>query len=389
MAEPEAEISAETAMTSEETEEATQAAVNAENMANQINADELTSEEEQQVQAKNYKAQVKYTGQILKSSKSKGVNSPTDEQIDQLQYTSKNLSESVSKPGEILPKLEESASTIDEDAANLLNSSMRPFFEVMNSKIDYLIEKNSGKSKFSQFKALQYKVTKAVENKDPAAYEEATTNLDSFIEQELSESKTALEEKTEGRGNLIFFSRIESFLKLLGIAGILGLITTIFMMDNGCWEWTDGAKTKKINDFDFNTDNNKRFCACSDNNNFDTPQPLSSWCPSGITKGSPTYVTCPPYQYPACTINTDPSGIYYSYYTASPLGVFNSLVNQTSKVIKDTGQNILIYVKWAVVIICILIILYLIIVGLVEEDWLYAVGVLIMAVAATAGWIFI
>lgn len=385
----EAEAAAEAAMEAAETEAATEAAENAENIANQ-GVDELTPEQEKARQAENDKAQAQATGEIVQSlNLPEGVDPPSSEDLNQLQDTSRDLAESVDKPGDILPKLEESAGNIDEDAGNRLNSSMRPFMETMNSKIEDLIKENSGEAKFSQFKDLRDKVTEAVENKDPAAYEEATANLDSFIEEELGDSKTALEEKTEGRGNLKNFSRLAPFLKLLGIIGLLGLLTALFMMDNGCWKWTGGAKTQKINDFDFSKDGNKKFCACSDTSNFDTPQPLSSWCPSGVTKGTPTYVTCPPYQYPACTVKTDPSGIYYSYYIASPLGVFNSLVNQTTKIIKKGGQGLLVFVRWAVVIVCVFISLYFTYLGFTEEQWIYAVGVLVMSVAATAGWVFI
>ena len=381
---------AEAAMESRAAEDAARSAEEAEAIANQGSVSELTPEEEQQRQEENDRAQAEATGQILQSfDPPEGVDPPSSKDLNQLQDTSRDLAESVDKPGEILPKLEASAGNIDEDAGNRLNSSMRPFLETMNSKIEDLIKENSGEAKFSQFKNLRDKVTEAVENKDPAAYEKATANLDSFIEEELGESKTALEEKTEGRGNLKNFSRLASFLKLLGIIGLLGLLTALFMMDNGCWKWTGGAKTQKINDFDFSKDGNRKFCACSDTSNFDTPQPLSSWCPSGVTKGTPTYVTCPPYQYPACTVKTDPSGIYYSYYIASPLGVFNSLVNQTTKIIKKGGKGLLNIVRWAVVIICIFISLYFTYLGFTEEEWLYAVGVLVMAAAATAGWIFI
>lgn len=385
----EAEVAAEAAMEAAETEAATEAAENAENMANK-GVDELTPEQEKDRQTENDKAQAQATGEIVQSLKlPEGVDPPSSEDLNKLQDTSRNLAESVDKPGDILPKLEESAGNIDEDAGNRLNSSMRPFLETMNSKIENLIKENSGPAKFSQFKDLRDKVTDAVENKDPAAYEEATANLDSFIEEELGDSKTALEEKTEGRGNLKNFSRIASFLKLLGIMGLLGLLTALFKMDNGCWKWTGGAKIQKINDFDFSKDGNKKFCACSDTSNFDTPQPLSSWCPSGIAKGTPTYITCPPYQYPACTIKTDPSGIYYSYYIASPLSVFNTLVNQTSKVIKNSGSGLLNLVKWVVVIICIFISLYFIYLGFTKEEWRYAVGVLVMGGAATTSLIFI
>ena len=381
---------AEAAMESAEAEAALREAEAAEAVANKGVPGELTPEEAKARETANDEAQAQTTGKLLEAlPEREGVDPPTLKNINKLQDTTRELAESVDKPGDILPKLEESAGNIDEDAGNRLNSSMRPFLETMNSKIEDLIKENSGEAKFSQFKNLRDKVTDAVENKDPAAYEEATANLDSFIEEELGDSKTALEEKTEGRGNLKNFSRIASFLKLLGIIGLLGLLTALFMMDNGCWKWTGGAKTQKINDFDFSKDGNKKFCACSDTSNFDTPQPLSSWCPSGVTKGTPTYVTCPPYQYPDCTVKKDPSGIYYSYYIASPLGVFNSLVNQTSKIIKKGGQGLLVFVRWAVVIVCVFISLYFTYLGFTEEEWIYAIGVLVMAGAATAGWIFI
>ena len=385
----EEEGAAEASMGSDDVQDAT---AEAEAAVNSLNDDvsKLTQEDQKKREAQIYKIEITVTYKIVRALKlPEGVDPLSSEDLNKLQDTSRDLAESVGEPGEILPELEESVGNIDEDVGNRLNSSMRPFLEAMSSKIDDLIKENSGEAKFSQFKDLQSKVTESVENKDPSVYEEATTNLDSFIDEDLGESKTALEEKTEGRGNLKNFSRIASFLKLLGIIGLLGLLTVLFKMDNGCWEWTNGAKTQKINDFDFSKDDNKKFCACSNTSTFDTPQPLSSWCPSGVTKGTPTYVTCPPYQYPACTVKKDSSGIYYSYYIASPLGVFNSLVNQTSKIIKKGGQGLLVFVKWAIVIICIFISLYFTYLGFTEEEWLYAAGVLVMAGAATAGWIFI
>jgi hypothetical protein len=385
----EAEAAAEAAMEAAETEAATEAAEKAEIAANE-GFGELTPEEQEAKIKENDRIQAESTGQILDSLKlPDGVEPPSSADLGKLQEKSRSLAESVDKPGEILPRLEDSAGSIDEDTGNRLNSSLRPFLESMSSKIDSLIKDSAGKDKFSQFKKLQSKVTEAVENKNPDAYEEASKNLDSFIEDSLKETKTALEEKTEGKGNLKNFSRIASFLKLLGIIGLLGLLTALFMMDNGCWKWLGGAKSQKLNDFDFSKGNNKMYCSCSDTNNFDTPQPLTSWCPIGSGKGDPTYVTCPPYKYPACTIKTDPGGIYYSYYVASPLGVFNSLVNQTTKIIKKGGEGLIKIVKWIVVVICVFISLYFTYEGIVNEEWLYAVGVLVISGVGTAGYFLI
>ena len=161
------------------------------------------------------------------------------------------------------------------------------------------------------------------------------------------------------------------------------------MKEYGCWKWSGGAKSQKLNDFDFSKGNNKMYCSCSDTDNFDTPQPLTSWCPIEPGKGDPTYVTCPPYKYPACTIKSGLGGIYYSYYIASPLGVFNSLVNQTSKIIKKGGEGLIEIVKWIVVVICVFISLYFTYEGIVNEEWLYAVGVLVISGVGTAGYFLI
>lgn len=385
----EAESGAEAAMESAEAEEAAQEAENAERTANE-GVSELTPEELKERQAENNKAQVNAAARIVQSIKlPEGVDPPTGKEFNKLQDTSTELGNSVEVTGDILPKLDESAGKMDEETANRLNLSMRPFFETMASKIESLIKDSSGEEKLTEFKNLESKLTEAVEKRDPKAYEEATKNLDSFIDESLGESKTALEEKTEGKGNLKNFSRIASFLKLLGIIGLLGLLTALFKMDNGCWKWNGGAKSQKINDFDFSKNGNKKFCACSDTSDFETPQPLSSWCPGGVSKGTPNYVTCPPYQYPVCTIKTDSSGIYYSYYLTSPLGVFNSLVNQTGKIIKAGGKGLLVIVKFAIVIICIFISLYFIYKGIVDKKMLYAIGVLLIAGAGIASWFLI
>ena len=385
----EAEAAAEAAMEAAETEAAAEAAANAENAANE-GFDQLTPEEQKARQAENDRVQATATSDIINSLKlPDGSELSSREDINKLQDTSRSLAESVETPGQILPKLKESAASIDEDVGNRLNSSFRPFLETMSSKIESLIKDNSGEAKLTEFKNLQNKVTEAVENKDPATYEEATVNLDSFIEESLGESKTALEEKTEGRGNLKNFSRISSFLKLVGIIGLLGLLTGIFMMDNGCWRWSGGAKTQKLNDFDFSKDDNKKFCACSNTSDFDTPIPLSSWCPNGISKGNPTYVTCPPYQYPKCTIKTDPSGIYYSYYITSPLGIFNTLVNQTTKIVKKTGTGVMTFIRWGILILGILMGLYLLFNGVIDGRVSYYIMAIIIAILSGLGFYFI
>ena len=312
----------------------------------------------------------------------------TEEDVQTLSDIANKLADDSDNEAAVVTKLDGAANNIPPETAERLNTSMRPFLENASSKIGDLIKKNSGSAKYTQYQSLQSKLTQAVKDGDENAYKDAAANLDSFIDNELGNSNKILLEVTEGRGSLKKFSRISSFLKLLTIAGILGLITVLFKMDDGCWKWTDGAKTVKITDFDF-SDDNKKYCSCSSTSNFETPQPLSSWCPSGVTKGSPTYVTCSPYNYPACTIQTDPSGIYYSYYISSPIGEFNSLVNQTVKVVKNSTQGILTYVKWGVVIICILISLYLIVEGIFERDWIYGIRVLFMAGGGTAAWIYI
>ena len=385
----EAEAAAEAAMESAEIEAAAEAAENAEALANQ-EAETLSPEEQKAREVENDKMQAKSTGEIVQSlDLPSGVEPPYSEDLNKLQDTSRGLAESVDKPGEILPKLEESAGNIDEDVGNRLDSSLRPFLETMASKIESLIKDSSGEAKLTEFKSLQGKVTEAVENKDPAAYEEATADLDSFIEESLGDSKISLEEKTKGKGNLKNFSRIVSFLKLVGIIGLLGLLTALFMMDNGCWKWTGGAKSQKLNDFDFSKDDNKKFCACSNTRNFETPKPLSSWCPSGVSKGTPTYVTCPPYQYPACTVATDSSGVYYSYYIASPLGVFNSLVNQTAKIIKKTGTGLMNFIRWGVLIVGMLMVLYLLFNGVIDENVSYYIMAAIIAALSGAGFYFL
>lgn len=378
---------AEAAMESAETEAATQSAEEAEESTNS-GFNELTPEEQEAKVKENDKLQAESTTKILDSlDLPDTVEKPSTEDLTKLQDTSRKLAESVDKPGEILPKLQESVKSIGEKVGKRLNSSLRPFLESMSTKVDSLIEDSAGSEKFSQYKELQAKVTKAIEDKDSDAYEQATSELDSFIEESLGDSKTELEEQTEGRGKLSRFSRIASFLKLLGVIGLLGLLTALFMEDNGCWRWSGGAKTQKLNDFNFTK--NKMYCACSDTSDFDTPQPLSSWCPSGVKKGDPTYVTCPPYKYPGCTITKDPAGTYYSYYVTSPLSIFNTLVNQTGKIIKKGGQGLENLIKWSIIVICVFISLYFVYQGVVTEEWLYGIGILVIAIVGTTGYFLI
>lgn len=379
-------------MAAKATEEATEDAQNAEIRANQANATAQTPEQRQQIQETNDAAQATATSKVLDNVNLDGTTPPTVDQLKQAQATSRTLADNSATEGDILTGLDDAVNEIPDDAQASLDGTMRPFFEAMSSKIDDLIKRASGSAKFNEYKRLQGKVTEAVESKDPDAYNAATKELDSFIEDSLKESKTSLSEKTEGRGNLKNFSRIISLLKLLGIIGLLGLLTVLFKMNDGCWKWQDGAKSLKITDFDFSDGDNKKFCSCSNTNDFETPQPLS-WCPSDVNKGSPTYVVCPPYNYPACTVKTDSSGIYYSYYITSPLGVFNSMVNQTSKVIKNAGSGIMNIVKWAVVVICVIATLYFGFSTFDTEEvgnrMYYGVATLLFAGGGVAGWILL
>lgn len=371
--------------------EASEEAVEAEEILTRLNSteDTLSVEEREELVNRYNELQVRITLKtILKATETGSVTtgSVTAEDLQTLNQLATKLSNT-----DVVTDIDQTVAELPAGAGARLDASMRPFFENMTAEIKSLIEKTSGKEQLAKMEDLEAKVTQAIRARNPVAYKNSTAAVDSFIDNELDDSTTALKEKTAGRGNLKNFSRVFSFLKIAGIFGIIGLLAILAKSNNGCWKWDGGAKTQKINDFDFTKDDNRKFCACSDTNNFETPQPLSSWCPSGVSDGSPTYVTCPPYQYPVCTIKTDSSGIYYSFYIATPLSEFNSMVNQTGKIIRNSNNlfNFRGIIKDVVVVISLFLSLYFIYKIFVEDRLIYGIGLLFVIVVFIGSWSFI
>ena len=179
--------------------------------------------------------------------------------------------------------------------------------------------------------------------------------------------------------------RFRTYLKYGTIASIIGFLAYLLITETGCWQSINGTKSLKVGTWRW-TDENRKYCTCGDgDDNFLLGAPQCTK-PKPPESGSAWYVTCPPNTYKQCTrIN----GITYGWYKSTPIGLVNTLIKQSEKVGKAATQGLLYMVKWAVVIVCGLISLYLAWEGVWEKEWIYAIGVLIMIGAGTAGWIFI
>ena len=274
---------------------------------------------------------------------------------------------------------------LSESTKNIENS-LRSLFQYLSDGFDNLVKSTKGDKVAADLESLNNNLTEAVETGDPEQIEEETAKLDSFAKENLGEVDDKIKEETEGKGSVDIFTRIKPYLKVLGLAAILALLTIMFIKDTGCWKFSDGVKSRKITDFDFK--NNKQYCSCSDSNDFATPQPLSSWCPPGVTKGSPTYVTCPPYNYPACTVKESSDGIYYGYYVSSPMGVLNTTLNQAGRAFRTVTGGVSNMFANIVLIITVLLVLFLIAKGATAEENGTTYYIIAAAVCAVGGFVY-
>ena len=191
-----------------------------------------------------------------------------------------------------------------------------------------------------------------------------------------------------GAGSLRNSIRLRTYLKYGTVAGIIGFLAYLLITETGCWQSINGTKSLKVSPTWKWTDENRKYCTCGDgdDNFLIGAQQCTKPKPPDWSSGSAWYVTCLPNLNKQCTrIN----GITYGWYKSTPIGLVNTLIKQSEKVGKAATQGLLYMVKWAVVIVCGLISLYLAWQGVWEKEWIYAIGVLIMIGAGTAGWIFI
>lgn len=297
----------------------------------------------------------------------------------------KLLDDAGGEESKVMGKAEAKADGLSESTKQI-EKPLRSIFQYMSDGFDKLVKSMKGDKVAGELDALGDKLTESVKTKDPTKIKEAIGELDNYVSENLRDVDDKIKEETEGKSSVDNFTRIKPYLKVLGLAAILSLLTIFFMKDTGCWKFSDGVKSVKINDFDFK--NNTQYCSCSDSDNFSTPQPLSSWCPPGVTKGSPTYVTCPPYNYPACTIKDNSSGIYYGYYVSSPMGVLNTTLNQAGRVFRGVTSGFSNMIANIILIITVLLVLFLVAKGATAEENGNTYYVIAGAVGAIGGYVY-
>lgn len=173
------------------------------------------------------------------------------------------------------------------------------------------------------------------------------------------------------------------------------------LQDEGCWEYVDGVKSTKVAPATFNYyDNKQNFCSCGPGgwgeNSLDkfkacpgqTNPPTSGNRPDPAPSTG-TYPPCISSTYPVCDVKSDGSGIYYGYYHVTATGIMNTLLNKGKEIIKSVGSGFGWLVKIIVAVISILICLFLIVKGLIDKNWLYGGGALIVAGIGTGGYIYL
>jgi len=193
-------------------------------------------------------------------------------------------------------------------------------------------------------------------------------------------------------------------LAALASATTVAALTTFFIIeslrDEGCWKWEGGAKKSKVipTAFNYYDQGKQKYCACGTGKfGENTLTPVAVKCPGGKTDGvirpvqpaDGTYPPCLDSQYPVCNVNNDGTGTYYSYYNVSATSIFNNLIDQGTKIIKDVGSGIDGVVKWVIVVICVLICLFLTVKGVIDNNFVYGVGVLIIAGIGAGGYYYL
>ena len=169
-------------------------------------------------------------------------------------------------------------------------------------------------------------------------------------------------------------AKLPVILPAVGFIGFMTVASILIFSDTGCWAWVDGSKSSKLDIFDFNK--NKEYCACSSSNPLVTPEPLDSWCPKNVPEGTPTYVTCAPWNKPVCTVDKNGKGLYYSYYQQSVSGLLNDLIKNGGKLLGGISEIPSKIAQWILVTGCIFISLYFTYEGVTNKEWIYGVGVL-------------
>ena len=342
---------------------------------------------EENVQAAESALTVEIEAQIKRGSSKPDTKAPTAENLQELNSAAEKLTEGADSTGRLVDNLDATASSFDPQASASIEAAMRPIFDSISSSFADLVERVAGKGASEALSDAQSEVTEAIKERNPTKLDEKLADLDRVVEEKLSEVDKQMKEKSNGEADASTFAKIKAFLEVAGFIGLLAFLGAMFFMDNGCWKYQGGAKVQKLTFFDFSKDNNQNYCSCSDNSVLETPTPLSDWCPAGKNQGDPTWVTCPPYKEPGCTVSADnPKGIFYSYYVASPVGVFNTIVNQAGKTFNDAANWLKDAARWGSVISCVLLAIYCLFQAIVWKIEYYYIGAVVMIAAAIACW---
>ena len=177
------------------------------------------------------------------------------------------------------------------------------------------------------------------------------------------------------------FTRYQIIGGLLGLSVVGALIFAlgfVFSRNNGCWQYKNGVKSERIDRFDF-TDN-KQFCACGPDNPYVTNLDSCPPIPADTISGQPGYITCPNWNYPKCTVIDENGnlnkgdGLYYSYYSSSPLGEINNLIDEVEKLTSGGGGRILQITRWIIFVVAILMSMFLVYKGVSLESIPYYVA---------------
>ena len=219
------------------------------------------------------------------------------------------------------------------------------------------------------------------------------------VKSELKASNSALK-KTNPPTNLAVFTAVSS----LSMVTLTAFFIIECLKDEGCWEYVNGVKDTKVIPTTFNYyDSKQNFCSCGPGGTFgENSLDDFAGCPveSGKTKptrgnkpdpvpSTGTYPPCISSAYPVCDVKSDGSGIFYGYYHVTATGIMNTLLNKGKEIIKTVGSGFGWLVKIIVAVISILICLFLIVKGLIDKNWLYGGGALIVAGIGTGGYIYL
>ena len=166
----------------------------------------------------------------------------TVDNVEKISDASTALADEVEGAEEnVIGKAQEKVDSLSTDTKKI-EKSMRSMFQYMSDSFDSMIKSVKGDKATDELNSLNNNLTEAIKTGDPEKIREATANLDSYVSENLTDVDNIIKENTEGKGSVDMFTRIKPYLKVLGLAAILSLMTIMFMKDTGCWKFSNGVK---------------------------------------------------------------------------------------------------------------------------------------------------